>query len=75
MIVEVKLMGVLKAHAPTTGQVELAAGETIDHVLKKLDVPATGVQICTVNGSLERDRERELQDGDVLTILPPAGGG
>lgn len=75
MIVQVKLMGVLKAKTPEDDQLQVADGTTIDDVLGALEVPAESVQIFTVNGSLERDRSRVLADGDQLSILPPAGGG
>jgi sulfur carrier protein ThiS len=75
MIVQIKLMGVLKAKTPAGEQLELDDGASIEDVLRVLDVPVESVQVFTVNGSLERDRSRHLSDGDALSILPPAGGG
>ena len=75
MMVRLKLMGVLQAKTPANGQLELAAGASIEDVLRAVDVPVESVQIFTVNGSLERDRGRVLSDGDDLSVLPPAGGG
>ncbi len=75
MIVRLKLIGVLKAKTPHDGQLEIAAGATIEDVLRAVDVPVESVQVFTVNGSLERDRGRVLSDGDDLSVLPPAGGG
>jgi len=68
-------MGVLKAKTPAGGQLEIAAGASIADVLRALDVPGESVQIFTVNGALERDRDRVLADGDDLSLIPPAGGG
>ena len=75
MIVQIKLMGVLKAKTPQEGQLDLEDGATIEDVLLALEVPVESVQVFTVNGSLERDRSRELSDGDELSVLPPAVGG
>ena len=75
MIVQIKLMGVLKAKTPQEGQLDLEDGATIEDVLLALEVPVESVQVFTVNGTLERDRSRELSDGDELSVLPPAVGG
>ena len=75
MIVRLKLMGVLKAKTPEDEQLDIADGATIEDVLRALGVPVESVQVFTVNGSLERDRNRVLSDGDDLSVLPPAVGG
>lgn len=75
MIVRVKLMGTLKAKSPPGGTLELAAGATIADALQALNIAADSVQVFTVNGSLERNRDRVLGANDELSILPPVGGG
>lgn len=75
MKLKIKLMGMLKVHTPDNGELELAANSTIDDVLEALAVDAETIQAFSVNGSIDRDRSRELFDGDELTILPPVGGG
>ena len=75
MIVRVKLMGTLKAKSPPEGTLELAAGATIGDALLALLIDPNSVQVFTVNGSLERNRERKLAANDELSILPPVGGG
>ena len=75
MIVRVKLMGTLKAKSPPGGTLELAAGATIGDALLALHIDPNSVQVFTVNGSLERNRERKLAANDELSILPPVGGG
>ena len=75
MIVRVKLMGTLKAKSPPGGTLELAAGATITDALQALNIAADSVQVFTVNGSLERNRDRVLAANDELSILPPVGGG
>ena len=75
MQINVKPMGMLRDHAPADGILELPAEATIAHVMARLDIPADAVQVFSVNGSIERDENRQLADGDELTLLPPVGGG
>ena len=75
MKVQIKLMGMLKDKSPPNGQLELADGSTIADALATLDIAPEKVQVITVNGSVERDRSRDLSEGDELSMLPPVGGG
>ena len=75
MQIRVKLMGMLQERTPPTGFVDLPDDATIEHVLNLLKIPVDSVQVFSVNGSIERDRERPLQESDELTVLPPVGGG
>ena len=70
-----KLMGMLKEKTPEDGRLDLPDGASIQKALEALDIPVDSVQILTVNGTLERDRQRKLAADDELTILPPVGGG
>jgi len=75
MQISVKLMGVLQKKTPEGGSLELSEGATIADVLTQLEISPTSVQVLTVNGSIERNRDRVLQAGDALSVLPPVGGG
>ncbi len=75
MRIRLKLMGVLKQQAPPSGQLDLPEGATIDDALRALEIPSESVQVFTVNGGLERNRERILVDDDELSVIPPVGGG
>ena len=75
MQISVKLMGLLKEKTPAAGCLQLEADATIEQALVELDIPAGKAQAFTVNGSFERDRTRQLQDGDELSVIPPVGGG
>jgi sulfur carrier protein ThiS len=75
MQVRIKLMGFLKEKTPVDGALALSEHATIADVLTQLEIPPTNVQVLTVNGSIERNRDRVLQAGDALSVLPPVGGG
>ena len=68
-------MGLLQSKAPPGDTLEMHSGATIEDALRSLDIAVDSVQVFTVNGALERDRNRVLDDDDELTILPPVGGG
>ena len=74
MQISVKLMGSLKPHQPD-GPLSISSDLTIAEVIDQLGVTATAVQVCTVNGKIEHNRQRPVADGDELTLLPPVGGG
>jgi sulfur carrier protein ThiS len=75
MQIRLKLMGMLKAKTPASGALEVAAGATIDDVLRALEIAPQTVRVFTVNGEFERDRSRVLAPNDELSAIPPVGGG
>ncbi len=75
MKVNIKLMGVLKDKTPPDAALDLADGATILDALQLLDISSEAVQVCTVNGKLERDLQRPLGADDELSVVPPVGGG
>lgn len=77
MQINVRLHGLLrwKLARETKGYltVELPQGATINDVLEAL-----GVKIlvkCSLNGEIERDFTRQLQEGDEVSFFQPSGGG
>ncbi len=58
-------------HGRTT--VELAEKGTIKDLLVKLDIKIAAN--CSVNGQIEYDQNRQLNDGDEVQIFRPVGGG
>jgi sulfur carrier protein ThiS len=75
MQIRVKLMGRLKAGTPPGGTIAVADGATIADVLRELAIAPDAIQVVTVNGQFERDRNRSLAPDDELTVVPPVGGG
>ncbi len=75
MKITVKLMGMLRDKTPSGGMLELAGDATIEDALVAMQIPVDSVHVFSVNGNLERDKQRPLAAHDELTVLPPAGGG
>lgn len=75
MKIKIKLMGMLKEKTPEGGDLELSSHPTILGALELLGIDPESVQAFSVNGSIERDKTRELQEADELVVLPPVGGG
>jgi len=75
MEIRVKLMGILKDKSPSNGKIEVPDGGTIEDALRAVGIPVDSVQVFTVNGQVERNRQCALSADDELTILPPMGGG
>ena len=47
---------------------------TVSDILRKLDIPAEEVSILLVNG-FHKKTETPVQDGDIVALFPPVGGG
>ena len=77
MQIHLTLFGIFREKLPPEARgkadLELAPGTSIAEVLAQLEISPAAV--CSVNGELERDRARLLQEGDTLQVFRPAGGG
>lgn len=77
MKVKVVLFGIYREKLPREARgrstLELPEGSPLRAVLEHFDLPLHAA--CAVNGQLEADRERILQDGDEVQVFRPAGGG
>jgi sulfur carrier protein ThiS len=77
MIVKVVLFGILREKLPPQARgrttLELPEGSPLRAVLEHFNLPPNAA--CAVNGQLEADRQRILQDGDEVQVFRPAGGG
>jgi molybdopterin converting factor small subunit len=80
MMIRVKLMASLRSRLPAgaqggTAQLDVEPGTTVAALLDRLGVATGHVHLVMVNGSMERDRQRALSDGDELVVFPPVAGG
>ena len=62
------------------GELELAAGASLQDLLDKLAIEPRLAQMVLINGDqmprgLERRRTIQLAEGDVVAIFPPLAGG
>jgi sulfur carrier protein len=74
MDVEIRLFESLKKHQPRGGKVRLATGSRVSDLLDALGISTDDVGILMVNRADGRF-DQLLQNGDVVTLIPPIGGG
>ena len=78
MTVHVKLFSRFRRHLPESARgeadVELAQGATVAQLLEHLSINGR-VQLVSVNGDPEPDRERVLEEGDRVRVFPFVVGG
>jgi len=74
MDVEIRLFESLKKHQPAVGTVRLEAGSRVSDLLDALGISADDVGVLMVNRADGRF-DQLLQNGDVVTVIPPIGGG
>lgn len=80
MQIDVKLYATLRSYAPSS----LEIGESfplflkegsVEEALHKLKIPPEKAKIIMVNGIRVEDTTHLMQDGDLLVVFPPIGGG
>jgi len=80
MTIELRLFASLRKQLPPGSPrgkcaLELRDGSTIGDVLQRMGIPHPSAQMILVNGEHDRDFDRVLRDGDVLSVFPPVAGG
>lgn len=80
MKIELRLFASLRKKLPPGSprgkcDLELPDGATIGDVLAQMAIPHKSAQIILVDGDHDRDFDRVLHDGEVLSIFPPVAGG
>jgi len=77
VIIKVVLFGIFREKLPPEARgktnLELPEGSSLRTVLEHFGLPLHAT--CAVNGQLEPNRERILQEGDEVQVFRPAGGG
>jgi sulfur carrier protein len=74
MDVDIRLFETLKKHQPAGGKVRLSTGSRVSDLLDALGISPDDVGILMVNRADGRF-DQFLQNGDVVTLIPPIGGG
>lgn len=74
MEVTVALYETLKTHCPEGGRVRLKAGARVADLLARLGIAEDDVGVLVVNRKDARF-DQLLDDGDIVTVIPPMGGG
>ncbi|WP_432665908.1 MoaD/ThiS family protein [Wukongibacter baidiensis] len=74
MSIEVRLFATLREGRGKKVYFEAEEGINPDKIIKKLNVDKEDVAILLINGR-DGDLFVELNDGDVVSIFPPVGGG
>jgi sulfur carrier protein len=74
MEVTVALYETLKKHGPEGGRVRLEAGARVRDLLARLGIAEDDVGVLVVNRKDARFGQL-LEDGDLVTVIPPMGGG
>jgi len=83
MKITLKTGGLLKRYLPdgvegNTGDIELPDGLSVLGVLEHLGAPADGNYLIVVNGNAVSPSTRgnvTVNDGDVMSLMPPLKGG
>lgn len=80
MIIQVKLFATLRHYVPNSDRHldrdkwDIKEGATVAQVLEMLNLPEKEATKLLVNGR-NADREKILNEGDVLHVFPPIAGG
>ncbi len=74
MEVTVALYETLRKHYPERGRVQLEAGARVAELLSRLGIAEDDVGILVVNRK-DAQFNQILEDGDLVTVIPPMGGG
>ncbi|WMM25058.1 MoaD/ThiS family protein [Tissierella sp. MB52-C2] len=72
--IEVRLFATFREGREKKYFLRLLEGTSILDILKMLNIDEKEVSIMLLNG-MDGESDRELSDGDVLSLFPPVGGG
>jgi molybdopterin synthase sulfur carrier subunit len=72
--IKVRLFATLREGREKEQVLEVEEGATPDEIIKSLNIKKEDVAILLINGR-DGSFDRELIEGDILSIFPPVGGG
>ncbi len=72
--VEVRLFATFRQGRDKTQVMEVEEGTTIADILRVLNIAEDEVAIMLLNGK-DGSADRQVKDGDVISLFPPIGGG
>ena len=73
-MIEVRLFATLRQGREKIIMLESETVSTVGDILRKLDIPTEEVSILLVTG-FHKTTETPVQDGDIVALFPPVGGG
>ncbi len=56
-------------------EIDLREDATLGELLVRMDIPRESAKMVLVNGDQDRDFDRVLHHGDVVSVFPPVAGG
>ena len=74
--VTVKFFAMLREYGPTKETISVPENSPIELLFKRYQIPKEAWRtIIIVNGRPHKDLETVINDGDIVSIFPPIGGG
>lgn len=74
MEITVRLFATLREQRANQMVVEINEGASVEEVVQLLKIPAEDVAIIMINGR-GKNLDTKMENGDVLALFPPVGGG
>jgi sulfur carrier protein len=74
MRISLKLFASLREYGPAYQEIDIPENAVLRDVIKTLGIPDDDPLIKIVNG-IFRDLDQNLEEGDVVALFPPIGGG
>ncbi|MFX0042986.1 MAG: MoaD/ThiS family protein [Candidatus Hodarchaeota archaeon] len=74
--VKIKLYANLRKYGPPEAFLELPEGSTVNTIIQKANIPKEEQNLkILINGRPHQNQTTVLNDGDIVAIFPPIGGG
>lgn len=73
-MIEVRLFATLRQGREKIVMLESQGFSTAGDIIRHLDISASEVSILLING-FHKPPETKVEDGDIVSLFPPVGGG